>query len=218
MQIQESIYGGRADDIYGAPIPLPSIYGMVSERRPSHTPGLAGPNSSPNRCTQKEWVPDAEKSRRRPISCAVRDAVGVVDRCVDLPLAEAEQAQPLAGRRHLGHLARMDGTAVTSSSSSRLAAPMATSRSVRSSFLWSASSMAHIDREIARLRVHSSELKIVASGAPRGTLAPSLRVDLGDAPARDRSDLAPPVGVRHDCAGNCDGRAADRPIGHTLVS
>ena len=27
MQIQESIYGGRADDIYGAPVPVPSIYG-----------------------------------------------------------------------------------------------------------------------------------------------------------------------------------------------
>jgi hypothetical protein len=27
MQIQESVYGGRADDIYGAPIPVPSIYG-----------------------------------------------------------------------------------------------------------------------------------------------------------------------------------------------
>jgi hypothetical protein len=27
MQIQESIYGGRADDIYGAPLPVPSIYG-----------------------------------------------------------------------------------------------------------------------------------------------------------------------------------------------
>jgi len=27
MQIQESIYGGRADDIFGAPLPLPSIYG-----------------------------------------------------------------------------------------------------------------------------------------------------------------------------------------------
>src|SRR6266436_2369752 len=26
MQIQESIYGGRADDIYGAPLPVPSIY------------------------------------------------------------------------------------------------------------------------------------------------------------------------------------------------
>jgi hypothetical protein len=29
MQIQESIYGGRADDIYGAPIPVPSIYGSL---------------------------------------------------------------------------------------------------------------------------------------------------------------------------------------------
>ena len=27
MQIQESIYGGRADDIYGAALPVPSIYG-----------------------------------------------------------------------------------------------------------------------------------------------------------------------------------------------
>jgi site-specific DNA recombinase len=27
MQIQESVYGGRADDIYGAPIPVPSVYG-----------------------------------------------------------------------------------------------------------------------------------------------------------------------------------------------
>lgn len=27
MQIQESVYGGRADDIYGTPIPVPSIYG-----------------------------------------------------------------------------------------------------------------------------------------------------------------------------------------------
>ncbi len=27
MQIQESLYGGRADDIYGAPIPVLSIYG-----------------------------------------------------------------------------------------------------------------------------------------------------------------------------------------------
>jgi len=27
MQIQESVYGGRADDLYGAPIPVPSIYG-----------------------------------------------------------------------------------------------------------------------------------------------------------------------------------------------
>jgi hypothetical protein len=27
MQIQESIYGGRADDIYGAPLPVSSIYG-----------------------------------------------------------------------------------------------------------------------------------------------------------------------------------------------
>ncbi len=27
MQIRESIYGGRADDIYGAPMPVPSIYG-----------------------------------------------------------------------------------------------------------------------------------------------------------------------------------------------
>lgn len=27
MQIQESVYGGRADDIYGAPIPVSSIYG-----------------------------------------------------------------------------------------------------------------------------------------------------------------------------------------------
>jgi hypothetical protein len=26
MQIQESVYGGRADDIYGAPLPVPSIY------------------------------------------------------------------------------------------------------------------------------------------------------------------------------------------------
>ncbi len=26
MQIQQSIYGGRADDIYGAPLPVPSIY------------------------------------------------------------------------------------------------------------------------------------------------------------------------------------------------
>ena len=26
MQIQQSIYGGRADDIYGAPLPIPSIY------------------------------------------------------------------------------------------------------------------------------------------------------------------------------------------------
>jgi len=26
MQIQESIYGGRADDIYGTPLPVPSIY------------------------------------------------------------------------------------------------------------------------------------------------------------------------------------------------
>jgi len=26
MQIQESIYGGRADDIYGAPLPVLSIY------------------------------------------------------------------------------------------------------------------------------------------------------------------------------------------------
>jgi len=26
MQIRESIYGGRADDIYGAPVPVPSIY------------------------------------------------------------------------------------------------------------------------------------------------------------------------------------------------
>ncbi|MDO8478312.1 MAG: hypothetical protein Q7W02_19360 [Candidatus Rokubacteria bacterium] len=29
MQIQESIYGGRADDIYGAPIPVSSIYGSL---------------------------------------------------------------------------------------------------------------------------------------------------------------------------------------------
>lgn len=29
MQIQESVYGGRADDIYGAPIPVPSIYGSL---------------------------------------------------------------------------------------------------------------------------------------------------------------------------------------------
>ena len=29
MQVKESIYGGRADDIYGAPIPVPSIYGSV---------------------------------------------------------------------------------------------------------------------------------------------------------------------------------------------
>jgi hypothetical protein len=27
MQVKESIYGGRVDDIYGAPMPLPSIYG-----------------------------------------------------------------------------------------------------------------------------------------------------------------------------------------------
>jgi hypothetical protein len=27
MQIQESIYGGRAGDIYGAALPVPSIYG-----------------------------------------------------------------------------------------------------------------------------------------------------------------------------------------------
>ena len=27
MQIQESIYGGRADDIYSAPLPVASIYG-----------------------------------------------------------------------------------------------------------------------------------------------------------------------------------------------
>ncbi len=27
MQIRESIYDGRADDIYGAPLPVPSIYG-----------------------------------------------------------------------------------------------------------------------------------------------------------------------------------------------
>jgi hypothetical protein len=27
MQIQASVYGGRADDIYGAPIPVASIYG-----------------------------------------------------------------------------------------------------------------------------------------------------------------------------------------------
>ena len=26
MQIQESIYGGRADDVYGSPVPVPSIY------------------------------------------------------------------------------------------------------------------------------------------------------------------------------------------------
>jgi len=29
MQIQESVYSGRADDIYGAPIPVPSIYGSL---------------------------------------------------------------------------------------------------------------------------------------------------------------------------------------------
>jgi hypothetical protein len=29
MQIQESVYGGRADDIYGAPIPVSSIYGSL---------------------------------------------------------------------------------------------------------------------------------------------------------------------------------------------
>jgi hypothetical protein len=27
MQLQESIYGGRTDDIYGAPMPVSSIYG-----------------------------------------------------------------------------------------------------------------------------------------------------------------------------------------------
>ena len=29
MQIQESVYSGRADDIYGAPIPVPSIYASL---------------------------------------------------------------------------------------------------------------------------------------------------------------------------------------------
>ena len=29
MHIQASIYGGRAGDIYGDPIPLPSIYGHI---------------------------------------------------------------------------------------------------------------------------------------------------------------------------------------------
>ena len=29
MRIQASIYGGRAGDIYGDPIPVPSIYGQV---------------------------------------------------------------------------------------------------------------------------------------------------------------------------------------------